>query len=179
MISVLHITPSGPEARYDRDSRQDANILLAHAVPITASTLASEPSAPSLPRPTIVELDVLSAAIPVCRICSHPPLPALLCILMHLSCANASMCEDACIVETHLKSSSVRGSCVAHRYMLRPPLNITSTQLYDANCADMWESLVVLETVWFIHHPAPELWLLSASSVSGPLAGPYLECSIQ
>lgn len=57
---------------------------------------------------------------------------------------------------------SVRGSCVAHRYMLRPSLNITYTQLYDADCADIWESLVVLETAWFIHHSAPELWLLSA-----------------
>jgi hypothetical protein len=157
MISALHTTPSCPKARYDIDShgeercrRQDANILHAHAVPVTAGTRMAcppEPSAPSLPRPTIVELDVLSAAIPVCRICSHPPLPALLCILMHISCANASMCEDACVVETHLKSSSVRGSCVAHRYMLRPPLNITSTQLYDANRADIWELLVVLETV--------------------------------
>jgi hypothetical protein len=72
-----------------------------------------------------------------------PSITALLCILMHVSCANASMCKDACIVETHPKSSSVRGSCVAHRYMLRPPLNITYTQLYDADCADVWESVVV------------------------------------
>lgn len=57
---------------------------------------------------------------------------------------------------------SVRGSCVAHRYMLRPPLNIASTQLYDADCADTWESLVVLETVWFVRHSASKLWLLSA-----------------
>ncbi|KAL7904601.1 hypothetical protein GGI35DRAFT_195923 [Trichoderma velutinum] len=52
---------------------------------------------PSQPQ---VELHALPASAPACRICSHL-LPALLCILMHISSANASMCEDACIVGTH------------------------------------------------------------------------------
>lgn len=36
------------------------------------------------------------------------------------------------------------------------PLNIIYTQLYDADCADIWESLVVLETAGFIHHSNPK-----------------------
>lgn len=55
---------------------------------------------PSQPK---AELHALPASAPACRICSHL-LPALLCILMHISSANASMCEDACMVGTHLEA---------------------------------------------------------------------------
>ncbi|KAL7939357.1 hypothetical protein V8C35DRAFT_6255 [Trichoderma chlorosporum] len=68
-------------------------------------------------------LHVFPASAPACRICSHH-LPALLCILMHISSANASMCEDACMVGTHtqkLCTRVMRPASLLQYSILRPP----------------------------------------------------------
>jgi hypothetical protein len=99
----------------------------------------------ALPNPSQpqAELHALPASAPACRICSHL-LPALLCILMHISSANASMCEDACMVGTHLEALyeghasrivvAILHTPTSPQHHLRAATR-SYMQLHGANCA--------------------------------------------